>query len=232
MNKILESIAAFLFPKACLFCGTVGKGICEDCFMNNINLNTEKYCHVCKTRMSIESDDMVHEWCKSDTYLDGVIVCAHYDKNIEKIIADIKYNGFFAYAQDVSEIMLFHKSEILKLYIDLLVPIPIHHKREWSRGFNQTEKIAESLSHMINIPYKNIIKRDRNTETQVGKERAERLINVQDAFSLENDEVISHYQRIMLVDDVMTTGATLEECAEVLKKKGIQKVYAIVLARG
>lgn len=114
--------------------------------------------------------------------------------------------------------------------IDLLVPVPLHWSRFVRRGFNQSTFLAQKLSRRIGIPYHvSLLKRKKQTPPQHG-DRTNRTKNVAKAFSLTKKEVITD-QRILLVDDVITTGATLDECSRVLMENGAEAVFGIAVAR-
>jgi len=108
---------------------------------------------------------------------------------------------------------------------DLVVPVPLHWKRRRSRGFNQAELIARELGVQVG---NNIIRRKKNTETQTGLSRSERMKNLSAAFELLGTVA---NRKIILVDDVLTTGATMNEIAKVLKRGGAKKVEALTFSR-
>jgi ComF family protein len=114
--------------------------------------------------------------------------------------------------------------------IDLVVPVPLHRRRLAERGFNQAEKIGEIVSKYLGVSLEDVVKRKRATRQQAKLGRSERLQNMQDAFVLKNNIVVG--KNILLIDDVLTTGSTLNECAKVLRDSGAQTVLAFTLARG
>ena len=115
---------------------------------------------------------------------------------------------------------------------DLILPVPLHPWRERNRGFNQAWFLAQSLSKLWKIPTsRNALVRVRATETQTHLDRVERLQNLKDAFKVKTPRDISG-KRILLVDDVLTTGATTSECSRVLKKAGAISILVFTLARG
>ena len=112
---------------------------------------------------------------------------------------------------------------------DLLMPVPLHPARKRERGFNQSEILAEMVSERINVPLaKGILRRIKNTKDQTNLSAEQRRENVAGAFSVSHPERISG-KRIILVDDVITTGATLKECAKVLKEAGAKRIVAATL---
>ncbi|HWQ55631.1 MAG TPA: ComF family protein [Bryobacteraceae bacterium] len=113
---------------------------------------------------------------------------------------------------------------------DLVVPVPLHWRRRWSRGFNQSELLAQDMARRCGIPVQNIVRRTRATDVQAGLSNSRRRRNVADAFRVKAREAVAG-RRILLVDDVMTTGATASACAAVLKRAGAKSVALLALAR-
>ncbi|TDQ17079.1 ComF family protein [Algoriphagus boseongensis] len=114
---------------------------------------------------------------------------------------------------------------------DLIVPVPLHPMKQKRRGYNQSEKFAKGLSKSLQINRISVLERVKFTETQTKKSRLERLENVDEVFSLKKDANISG-QRILLADDVITTGATLCACSNVLLAHGAKHVDLITIAAG
>jgi ComF family protein len=113
---------------------------------------------------------------------------------------------------------------------DLIVPVPLHAARERERGFNQATLLAELLAARLRLPLRPVLERIRYTTTQTAYDRAERMENLQDAFRLRKNRDVRQL-RVLLIDDVLTTGSTLSECARVLKAAGAISVHAATAAR-
>jgi ComF family protein len=113
---------------------------------------------------------------------------------------------------------------------DIIVPVPLHPTRQRERGFNQAGLLAELLSTRISIPCKRVLKRIRYTTTQTALDRAERMENLHNAFRLRKNADVRGLH-VLLIDDVLTTGSTLSECARVLKRAGAISVHAATAAR-
>lgn len=124
-----------------------------------------------------------------------------------------------------------------KIYQDnrdslLLVPIPLHPSRLRTRGYNQSEILARGLAEKLNLPLVNLLERIKKTIPQVGLERKKRIENISGAFSVvPNPAIAKAHPNIFLIDDVLTTGSTFLEAANVLKRNGVRKVWGIALAR-
>jgi len=116
------------------------------------------------------------------------------------------------------------------LDIDLVIPVPLHRIREKKRGYNQSSCIAEGIATELSLPvYEKVLKRTIATQSQTGKGRYDRQENMQNAFCVLNPAIIEG-RHVLLVDDVITTGATIEACAAELHKYGIRKLSIIAAA--
>lgn len=113
---------------------------------------------------------------------------------------------------------------------DVIVPVPLHRARERERGFNQAMLLAELLSRQVAVPLRDLLERIRYTTTQTAYDRSERMENLRDAFRLRKKMHVREL-RVLLIDDVLTTGSTLSECARVLKEAGALSVHAATAAR-
>lgn len=228
-----------IFPKRCVSCGHIGSYICDDCF-SKVEFIEKAVCPVCQ-RQAIEG--RVHPGCAGKYRLDGLVVACRYSGPAKRAIAKVKYKWIY---------------DIEKVFVDLLVknlwrfdlpkdviliPVPLHAKRKRWRGFNQAEILAKHLAKTFKVPFANLLVRSRETKTQVGLSRDERRENVKGAFSLysyrhpdtERSEVegsLIKGRNIILVDDVFTSGATMAECANVLKRAGAKSVWAMAVALG
>ncbi|MCF7844558.1 MAG: ComF family protein [Kiritimatiellales bacterium] len=145
---------------------------------------------------------------------------------LKKAISAYKFKRVRQLANDLSEIML---KNIPNLEGAILCPVPLHWSRQFSRGFNQSELLAKIIGEQLNIPVHNLIRRIRSTGHQVGRTRSERLTALKDAFRCTESNPSS---RVILIDDLATTGATLDECAKTLKMAGAEHVEGWVIAHG
>jgi ComF family protein len=149
---------------------------------------------------------------------------------VQALIHQLKYKGNIALGEWMGKVMgrsLLESGRFSN--IDYLVPLPLYADKEFKRGFNQAEVICRGMAHVMQIPLldKQVI-RQRSTETQTRKHRAERWENVDGSFAVKNAPLL-HGKNILLVDDVITTGATLEACAQsLIKVPGVQVSLATV----
>jgi ComF family protein len=113
----------------------------------------------------------------------------------------------------------------------LVIPTPLHRRRALERGFNQAEILAQIIAKQFNLPLNSkVLRRRKNIKHQASLDRAGRLKNIQGCFQIKNPELIRG-RKILLIDDVITTGATLNEQAELLKQNGAEKIWALVVAK-
>lgn len=150
----------------------------------------------------------------------------------QKLLHQLKYKNKPEIGEEMGRLygLLLSQNGYLKEW-DLIVPVPLHPMKQKRRGFNQSEKFALGLSKPLDLAVENLLERRKFTETQTKKSRLERLENVDEVFGLRQGENISG-MRILLVDDVITTGATLCACSNVLLANGAKHVDLVTIAAG
>jgi ComF family protein len=216
-----------LFPKFCLGCGEWGSYVCFSCFSKIHPLPYLK-CPACN-RASF--DGITHPKCKKRFGLDRLINFFPYTGIVQKAIKTIKYR----YAYKVTDDLLHFISipELSKQSI--FVPIPLHPSRRRLRGFNQAEIIARVLSKHLGIPVRtDILERIRKTIPQVDmKNRQDRINNMKGVFIVDKEVIPSVQQNtiIIVIDDVYTTGATMQSACEALKRAGVRTVWGLTIAQ-
>lgn len=221
--RLLDWILGFFYPKYCLLCLRKGPYICNRC-KRLLHYYTGPCCPVCKGVLRSQKY-YIHKICKKRSNLDGLFPLIHYDHRAKLILSEAKYK----YVRDV----LLEIADMLRpLYanllfkIDYLVPVPLSKERTNYRGYNQSEILAKAISWK----YKKVLLRTRDTKSQVSSNRKERRANLKNAFLVDMKFKVPG-KNIVLIDDVYTTGSTLEECAKVLKEAGASKIFAIVWAK-
>jgi competence protein ComFC len=152
-----------------------------------------------------------------------------YDGAIRQAIHKLKYRKDVALGETLARFLI----ELLDQYqwqIDMVLPVPLSVARNASRGYNQSALLARPLSLACHIPYRpRALKRIRDTESQVKLDFDQRQMNVQGAFRADRDLVLG--KSVLLIDDVATSGATIDACADALLHSGGQSIYALTLAR-
>ncbi|NOX88229.1 MAG: ComF family protein [Calditrichaeota bacterium] len=205
---------SFIAPVVCLVCeeplSSGAKIVCEECYCKIPRIDKS---FVKKLKEEIPNPNF-----------DDLIVRFEFDPVFQKLIHLLKYERFTSIAR------LFGQSlaEFIPLEFDLVTAVPLNPVRLKERGYNQSALIAEHLSEITRIPFDDtILQRIRNTQTQTKLSRAERQQNVKEAFIVTGKV---KGKRILLIDDVITTGSTLNECAHVLKAAGSDRITIAAIA--
>ena len=226
-NKILE----LLIPPACLVCGNRiddrYQVICPDCEAK-LYLIGEGTCPVCGS----ENKELPCEVCAEGNFaFDSAISVFRYSGPVRDLIHILKYNGYSSpagyFALPIAE--LIESKPVLKNY-DYICAVPLHRVRKRERGYNQSDLIAYSVAKLIDMPYFNPVKRRINTLSQTLLSRDHRIKNLAGAIQVKNKNLVAG-KKIILIDDVFTTGSTLNEIAKTLRSAGADKICAITVAR-
>lgn len=229
IKNIFNHLINILFPVECLGCEWYGAYVCDVC-LNSIRINEESMCLQCHKHTLL---GRICKECEEDFYVDRVLYAADYDQElVHKLIWNMKYNFVKKMGESIALILTkyiqqHHLIMMLNLAQAVLVPIPLHKKRFKYRGFNQAEEISKALSEITGWEVDVLLERNRNTSSQLGYNKKERMLNMKNAF-----QVIKNIpETVILIDDVVTTGETLNQAAKVLKEGGAKKVYALVVAK-
>ena len=225
-KKIYNLLLDFVFPAFCAGCKVEGTYLCVQCFRKVPRFQKQR-CLICQKPSPFGK---THAEC-SKRKIDGIISALPYhDKVVKKLIGTFKYQ-FVDISQTLARFILeeIDNQELRNFFKDfIIVPVPLHKNRFRWRGFNQSKLIAKILSEHLEIPTKeNIIERTRYTKPQIELKHDERKENIKGAFSILEDVAGKNF---LIIDDVVTTGATLNEIAKALKKKKAHSVWAITLA--
>ncbi|MDR2666630.1 MAG: ComF family protein [Holosporales bacterium] len=220
-----------MLPYQCLLCGKEAEEnaiFCSNCF-SKISFIEQPICSICGRMFEFTVND-IEETCNQCSdgtrFFDMARSLLHYDELSRQLIMKIKRHSDHITACTCVKMLHTRYSDILER-CDLVVPVPSHWTRLLRRSYNPANIIAIELTKISGKKYKNVLKRSKKTEYQRAKSIIERINNVLDAFSCKFD---LNGKSVVLVDDVMTTGATLNECAKVLKHAGAKKVICITIA--
>lgn len=195
------------------------------------------FCVVCQ---KAAIGGLTHPVCKNSLTIDGVFSSLVYAGVVKKLVYQFKYKPYLTSLKGLlSDFFyegLIQKEQLYQLLKkeSIFVPIPLHTSKLRKRGYNQSQLLAEGLGQKLNIKVWEVLERVKNTKTQVNLSQKERAENITGAFRLKKAyaDSMGEYKHVFLVDDVVTSGATLKEAAKVLKKAGIEKVWGITLAHG
>ena len=238
VKLLKKAILDSLFPLFCLKCREEGSWLCEIC-LGETKILDFQVCPACEK--NITDKGLLCFSCRDSgkSRLDGLIAAVSYeDPVLKKLVHNFKYRF-------IGDISLPLAKLVAKALVrndfplpNLIVPVPLHPKRLRWRGFNQSlllaAHISEEIAPLLKMEVSDILERKKYNQPQMNvKNYQQRLRNVQNIFGLKSDihlDVIKN-KHILLIDDIATTGATLEQCAKVLKSAGAKKVSAAVVAR-
>lgn len=215
-----------LFPPRCVNCSRAAGALCADCLQSIIPINSP-VCERCGRALSSSRarcpDCEIHPLritqIRSATWHEGAM---------RKAIHALKYNRRRDTVPILARILAAHLVES-GLTFDLVTSVPLHPVRQVERGYNQAELIARETARRADSTYASLLERTRATADQIGLDGAARRLNVKDAFRVSC--ALENTAAIVLIDDVCTTGATLDACAAALLQSGARAVYGLVLAR-
>lgn len=225
-----------LYPPRCTFCEeilplTVDNLWCDYC-QEAYPLIEDPVCKKCGKQLAHDDDRCLD--CKVTThhYIQGVALYS-YEGGVKEAIYRFKYGGRRKYAQFFAKMMYQKLKETAFFHkIDLIIPVPVSKERLKERGYNQAGEIAKHLSNMSQIPYNGtILTRQKHTKPQSGFGPAQRHENIHGAFTT-SEPLLPEYQVILLIDDIYTTGSTIDECAKTLKTAGAMQIYSCVASIG
>ncbi len=226
LSGFAKRVIDLLYPPQCVICSRgcvwlcaacrdsfilLGSSVCDRC---GVPLVTGPLCARCQTH---------------PLHIDSIRSVYRFEGKLRDTLHEFKYNGLRVLARPLGDLMGRQMDEY-PVPVDAIVPVPLHPRRRRSRGYNQSALLAHDLGRLIGKPVvvRSLV-RQRETVPQVSLGAAERRANVRDAFVCSND--VLQDRDVLLVDDVCTTGATLEACGVALHKVGAKSVHALTLAR-
>lgn len=224
------------FPKFCLGCNKEGAYLCQDCW-HLLEIMENSYCLCQKPQLLLNPKIGKCRHCQEKRLLGLFFAVSYKNKIAQKIVRSFKYAPFIKdLAETMALVLAEHFVKSSKNNEDfwansVLIPIPLDEKKLRERGYNQSEELARELSKITKArTFTNVLKKTKNTKPQMTSSKQEREKNLSGAFLVKNFAGLAD-KKIFLVDDVYTTGATMEECAKTLRKVGLKNVWGICFAR-
>ena len=224
---IADDFISLIFPRSCQACG-------KSLVRNENLVCTECLVDIPKTNFHLMRDNILEKGFYGRCYIEKAAAWSYYRQGskIQKIIHNLKYKGIKPLGPYLGRMYgLALKESDFCDDIDIIIPVPLHKTRRRKRGFNQTELIARGLSEAIGLPViDDVLIRHKASVTQTSKQRYDRWTNVESIFAL-NEHTVIEDKHILLLDDVITTGSTIEACAsELLRIKGVKVSVAAIAA--
>lgn len=230
---------ACIFPPRCPVCGGLRfpweSSTCPEC-AGKLRTVKEPVCFCCGRELTDDTKEYCGRCEKERLSFVRNFAVWQYDSRMKKSVADFKYNGRKEYAKFyIRHMKQRFGSQLLRYGVTALVPVPVSKERRRYRGFNQAELLADGLAEELEIPSIGLIRRTRNTAPQKELSPGERKKNLESAFVWDEKEAVSLEripETVALVDDIFTTGATMEACTKILLSHGVKSVYGICVCIG
>lgn len=211
--------------------------------IKNLLFPTRNLCYFCRER-SLDIEGRICNDCREklvfvnkeieieSKYISRTIYCLIYNKYLKELIHNFKFNGKSYLYKPFAEIMMQPILEKGFDKADLIIFIPIHRRKEAIRGYNQSELLAGYISKKLEKPLsQGNLTKTKWTREQNTLDRVERIKNLKESFSLKNANEI-YGKRILLIDDIITTGSTFDECAKTLTRSGAKEINCLALTSG
>jgi len=232
----MKTLFNLLYPRRCVLCRQSGTAmldsdidLCPACEQELPRIKNA--CPQCGIPLAHDVETTLCGQCqqKAPRY-DRVISLLHYQPPVTWLLQQMKFHNKPAYARLLSSLFVPRIQRDAATLPDAIIPVPLHHKRQFQRGFNQSDEIAMTLSKALNCPLdRKLLQRQLNNRHQSGLDAKQRRKNVRGVFRVTTSKTT--YNHVAVIDDVMSTGSTVNEIARLLKKSGVKKVDVWVLAR-
>lgn len=238
LHALSECVADWFYPRVCPACGQPsdrpGRHLCWACFQR-VELHTQSLCSLCghPAEGPVQHAFVCGACEAAKPAFDKARAAGHFRGVLRELIHPFKYGQALWLKRDLADLLAGCLSaHFSAAEVDVVVPVPLHPVRLRERSYNQAGLLAKELAARISrrCDARSLV-RIRKTESQTRFDAASRRINTLGAFAVARPEWVAQ-RRVLLVDDVMTTGATLSECARMLKKAGAHQVWAVTVARG
>ncbi len=229
---MMRHILRFFFPPKCIVCDAVVENdrfaVCADC-LPKLPKNT-RACERCGTPLDTVYGELLCTECRTKKRaFTRAFVPFIYKDTARKAILRFKFGGKRASAQTLAAFILLKAREMEARQPEVITFVPMHFIRRGMRGYNQAELLAKALGEMWNVPVEAMLRKKKHTPPQSKRSRRQRLVALRDAYApLQKAEVRG--KRVLLVDDVITTGSTMQACARILRAEGAREVQIAAVA--
>ena len=229
-----RTAADLLFPRRCPVCGGVampkGRLICPAC-LKQLSFVSSPACMKCGKEIGSREQEYCADCIRRKKSFTRGFALLNYDSRAAVSMAAVKYHNKREYLDFYARAAaLRFEKQFRQAGIQVIVPVPVHASRLKTRGFNQAAVLAEKLSAELGIPWEELLIRVKKTDPQKSLGSAERLKNLRGAFEAEQEA--GKWERVLLVDDIYTTGSTAEICSRALLKPGVKQVFVFAVCIG
>ena len=233
VRKLWSLVMDLIYPPRCPICDELllpGRLICPEC-LPKLSYVKKPRCLICGKHIN----DPAYEYCldcrkKPHYYKEGRALLEY--RSIAPSMYRFKYAGRREYARFYGRQIAYHLKDVIEEWdVDALVPVPIHRSRRIQRGYNQAEVLAKEIGFYLGIPVEtHLLKRVKKTLPQKLLDDRQRQNNLKNAFKIGRNDV--KCKSTIVIDDIYTTGSTIDHCAKVLKQHGVERIYYISIAIG
>lgn len=237
MKKYFNVILNTIFPLKCEVCRrqlplVAEARICESCRGKILPIG-DNFCRKCGKSLQIVTDFCVDCQGNDTLYYESIKAAGIYHGVLRETIHAFKYERRSCLGSALGDFMLSSFQRHFSLNsLDKLVPVPLHKKQYRQRQYNQSEILAKNLSRSTGIPVAaDTLARIRETRPQFTLNKQERAHNIRNSFAVKNKAWLQE-AKVLVIDDICTTGSTINECARILKQSGAKEVHGLVLAHG
>ena len=233
-SLLWEMICDLLFPPRCPICDRVQnrrmKGICSDC-RKKVRYITEPRCMKCSKQLADGEQEYCRD-CEKHPHLFRQGRALYDYGTVAGALYKFKYKGKKEYGEIFGEELAYFLGDyIRRIDPDALVPVPMYPAKKRMRGYNQSQVLADALGRHLNLPVRgDLVRRVRNTRALKALNPKERLNNLKNAFNLKGNGV--KLSTIIIVDDIYTTGSTIDAVSKVLLEAGVKNIYFVTIAIG
>lgn len=229
MQRVFDQLIDLVLPKFCVGCQTEGAWLCDNC-TSLIQIPREQHCPFC------EIVTQAGRTCENHTYaaLSGCLAAGYYH---DPLLRDALHRYKYEFAEDIAPILSAHLGRMAQKFHTvfprhaLVIPLPLAPTKLRERGFNQTLPLATAVAHVLSLPLSTTLIRIRHGTPQAQLVTEARKTNLTNAFAVTDPSAIKNHT-VLLIDDVLTTGTTMEAAATALKVAGANDIFGLVLARG
>ena len=233
-KTIIQVTENFIFPKRCPICDNIvgtKQGICNNCEKRIVYIK-ENYCMKCGKPIDNAEQELCHDCDTKGHEFDVGRAVFLYNKPMKKAMYRFKYLNRREYAEVFAQKIVEHlREQIVKWEVETIVPIPLHKEKLRQRGYNQAALVARKVGEELGIPVdEKILARERKTGAQKSLNNLQRKNNLKNAFKIRQNDV--QLKKVLLIDDIFTTGSTMDAASEALKKSGVKSVYCVSVSLG
>lgn len=226
----------WLYPPRCFLCGRLlakeEDALCADCLREAPRIR-EPFCKKCGKELRRETEEYCRDCRKIRHHFEYGFALFSYTEEVAGMLARFKYKNRRRYGEWLgAELAHTYGAEIRRMKAAVLVPVPLYRRKERERGFNQAKILAEAIGRGTGILVEDMLFRERSTKAQKELDYEARLANLEGILGVKDEWKGRLPEAVILVDDIYTTGSTIEACTAVLKKNGVRRVYFLAAAIG